>query len=297
MYQTLQRSSSQTQVLPKRKSKSATPSAAAAAASPAAADAAAGAGAAPVDAQRGVMQEMAGKSAYMRQVEADRQRMGPMITDLASQIASFMPQDMLQVEVFVGEVERRLDLLSDERMVLKPFSTWPEKRLEAMREAVARKGELEKLTCTMDPHGDKWVARASIADELQQVMDRFNEAKPKVEWYMREAETIRKSLRSHALPFDMDLVKAAQHAPLGLAKYAMRMLSTAHQRLLQAAPADAAAALPTVKDLIGQVLKFAFQCHQFAGGFDSEANGLFGDLHGVLSPAQELHPDQPVPDP
>ena len=44
-----------------------------------------------------------------------------------------------------------------------------------------------------------------------------------------------------------------------------------------------AAALPTIKDLVGQVLKFAFNCHQFAGGFDSEANSLFADLHAILA--------------
>jgi len=186
-----------------------------------------------VDAQRGVMQELAGKSAFMKQVEADRQRMAPMITDLAAQITAFQPLDMVQVEVFVAEVERRLALLSDEGMVLKTFTSFPEKRLEAMREAVARKRELKNLTTTMDPHGHKWQARDSIALELHQVIERFTEARPKVEWYMREAESIRKSLRAHAVPFDMDLVKGAQHAPLGLAKYAMRMLFTAHSRILQ----------------------------------------------------------------
>jgi len=298
MYQTLQRSSSNTPLLPKRaKGKSGgtsapgAPGASPAANSPGSASAAAGEGAgdvaAPVDAQRGVMQELAGKSAFMKQVEADRQRMAPMITDLAVQITAFQPLDMVQVEVFVAEVERRLALLCDEGMVLKTFSSFPEKRLEAMREAVARKRELQKLTTTMDPHGHKWQARDSIALELHQVIDRFTEARPKVEWYMREAESIRKSLRAHAVPFDMDLVKGAQHAPLGLAKYGMRMLFTAHSRILQAPAADAAAALPTVKELIGDVLKFAFQCHQFAGGFDSEANDLFADLHAVLSPPQE----------
>lgn len=236
----------------------------------------------PADAQKGVMEELAGKSAYMRQVEQDRQKMAPMITDLKGQIVAFQPLDMLQLEHFVAEVERRLALLCDERMVLKAFPDWPEKRLEAMREAVARKAELEKLTTSMDPQGERWNARASIAEELQQVMDRFSEAKPKVEWYIREGDTIKRALSSHAVPFDMDLIKGAQHGPLQLAKYAMRMLHTAHERLLKASAADAAAALPTVKDLISQVLKFAFQCHQFAGGFDADANTLFGELHRVL---------------
>jgi len=37
--------------------------------------------------QRGVMEELAGKSAYVRQIEMDRQKMRPMITDLCEQVA------------------------------------------------------------------------------------------------------------------------------------------------------------------------------------------------------------------
>ena len=36
--------------------------------------------------QRGVMEELAGKSAYVRQIEMDRQKMRPMITDLCEQV-------------------------------------------------------------------------------------------------------------------------------------------------------------------------------------------------------------------
>ena len=50
------------------------------------------------------MEELAGKSAYMRQIESDRQKMKPMITDLTEQINAFKPVDMLQLEVFVAEV-------------------------------------------------------------------------------------------------------------------------------------------------------------------------------------------------
>ena len=123
------------------------------------ADSGAGAGEGKVDVQRGVMQELAGKSAYMRQIEEDRVRMQPMIQDLAAQIGGFKPLDMHQLCFFVAEVERRLALLSDERMVLKSFETFPEKRLEAMREACARKVELEKLAGSMDPLADRWQAR------------------------------------------------------------------------------------------------------------------------------------------
>jgi hypothetical protein len=66
----------------------------------------------------------------------------------AKQIRTFTPKTMQHVEVFVTEVEKRLALLADERMVLKDerFSeAWPEKRLDCMREAIAKKKELQAL--------------------------------------------------------------------------------------------------------------------------------------------------------
>ena len=66
----------------------------------------------------------------------------------AKQIRTFTPKTMQHVELFVTEVEKRLALLADERMVLKDdrFSqAWPEKRLDCMREAVAKKKELQAL--------------------------------------------------------------------------------------------------------------------------------------------------------
>jgi len=78
-----------------------------------------------VDAQRGVKEELEGRSAYMKQVLADRETLGAMIADLIPQISDFQPQDALQVEVFTRELERRLGLLSDERMVLKVLEPAP----------------------------------------------------------------------------------------------------------------------------------------------------------------------------
>jgi hypothetical protein len=77
------------------------------------------------------------------------------------------------------------------------------------------------------------------------------------------------------VPFDLDLITRAKIAPLALAKYSMRMVSASHQKITEAEEAAAAAALPTMLILVDRVLKFAFQCHQFAGGFDREANALF----------------------
>lgn len=166
-----------------------------------------------------------------------------MLEDLARQISAFAPLDMHQLEYFIAEVERRLAMLSDERMVLKGFDVWPERRLEAMREAVGRKAELEKITRSMDPESSEWRARGSVVEELEQVIplvvivrgsvlglglvaaigtviviamshttiyesrltqtkqviDCFNNAKHKLEQYLREADGFQKLLLAQSV--------------------------------------------------------------------------------------------------
>lgn len=82
-------------------------------------------------------------------------------------------QPAWQVEAFVVEVDRRLGLLCDERMVLKTFEGWPERRLECLRESVARAKELQKLKEAWDPEGPLWKARNNIVGELENIRERF----------------------------------------------------------------------------------------------------------------------------
>lgn len=69
--------------------------------------------------------------------------------------------------------------------------------MEALREAVARTAELEKLGASLDPEDESWKAKVSIIDELQQVIDKFQEGKSKVEAYLRCQQDIRRSLAAH----------------------------------------------------------------------------------------------------
>ena len=201
----------------------------------------------------------------------------------------------------MAEVERRLGLLSDERMVLKAFDDWPEKKIEALREATVRKHELQRLAATMDPTTGSWVAKGSIGDELQQVAAKFDEGKAKIEWYLRSQEDFGRALAALAIPFDRELVTTAQHATLKLAKYGMRMVLTATKRLAAAASgggagegegeAASAASYGAVERLVMEVLELAFRVHQFVGGFDTEATQLFSDVHAALASLQHHHQD------
>ncbi|EKX41283.1 hypothetical protein GUITHDRAFT_142188 [Guillardia theta CCMP2712] len=256
------------------------------------------------NAQKGVKEELEGRSSYMKQVMSDRSIFEPMILDLIPQIQSFAPQDLTQVEIFVAEVDRRLALLSDERMVLKGFAAWPEKKLEVLREVTGRKQELERLVASMDPEDDRWIAKSAIHEELQQAVDKFESVKPTVEWYIRSEEEIMRNYKTHSIPFDFKLVKNVQIATVGLAKYAMQMSLTAFGRqsraeqmilstdlVNQGASKQILVALQgdAVQNLLNSALKFSFRVHQFAGGFDAEATG------SEISPNSPIHILPPCP--
>jgi hypothetical protein len=124
-------------------------------------------------------------------------------------------------------VDRRLGLLCDERMVLKTFETWPERRLECLRESVARVKELEKLMCAWDPQGDMWVARNNIAGELENIRERFEASAATVEWYLRSKDDLTRVYSQHKIPFDWGMVKKVQESALVLARYITKILRQA----------------------------------------------------------------------
>ena len=81
----------------------------------------------------------------MRQVLADRTTYKQMLESMADELNKFRPRTVAEVELVMAQVEARLALLSDERMVLKTFVKWPEHRVEALRECVGRAAELRRL--------------------------------------------------------------------------------------------------------------------------------------------------------
>ncbi|EKX45362.1 hypothetical protein GUITHDRAFT_108630 [Guillardia theta CCMP2712] len=222
-----------------------------------------------------VKDELEGKSTYMRQVMEDRKIFGEMIEDLIPQIEEFESDDFEDLQLFVQEVEKRLSLLVDERMVLKGFAAWPDKRMEVLREANGRMQDLKQLKAAMDPFGSKWIKRSSLADELQAVEDKFASLQTTVEWYARSEEELKKNFAKHRVPFDFRILLELKEVAVSLAKYSM-------QRVLgeiRPAGMEGKQACHRMQMLLQHSIKFAFRCHQFAGGFDEEASALFGRLH------------------
>ena len=228
-----------------------------------------------------VHEELQAKSSYMKQVLQDRERYGKMLLDLAAQIRRFTPKTAEHVDLFLCEVEKRLALLSDERMVLKDdrlVEVWPERRIDCMREAVAKKKTLLAMVRALDVQRDSWCAKSNVRDELYHVEDALTAVRAQLDQFLRDQDECKKRLNVEKVPFDWSLVQRIHRAAVALAKYAMSMILTSTQSVDPH---------PDAVAMIEQALRFSFKCHQFAGGFDNEATQLFVSLSTALQSMQE----------
>jgi len=224
--------------------------------------------------------ELEGRSSYMRQVAADRDKYAEMLQLLAGQISTFKPTAFSQVLEFVHEMERRLALLSDERAVVKTLQEWPESKVEALREIVGRRRELTELLLALDCTA--WEPRPNIHDELQRTIDALGRVQPQVEWYTRSMDEMSRRWKTHTLLFDFKILDDIRHASVPMAKHAMRLYLTAHERWKTSVKIDATST-KKVRDGLESSLRFAFRCHQFAEGFDEEASSLFAGVHEAIA--------------
>ena len=112
------------------------------------------------------------------------------------------------------QVERRLSLLTDERMVLKDerfADIWPERRLDCMREAVAKTNEVLALVASMDVKATGWSARSSVKDELAHAVEVFTTVRPQADNVMRDKDDLKRKFDAEKVPFDWAMYKRIHH--------------------------------------------------------------------------------------
>lgn len=101
-----------------------------------------GTSAGPSDASQ-MFAEIAAKSTYQSQVQADIVKHGDGINKLIQKVKAFKAKDMCHLDDFVREVNTVLDKLTDQAAVLRNFD-WPEARFDAFHEAVGLQKELQE---------------------------------------------------------------------------------------------------------------------------------------------------------
>ena len=237
--------------------------------------------------------ELESRSKHMAQIKEDVNVHGQAIQEMAAAIRKFRGGQNALVG-FMEDCERRLTVLSDEVQVLKHF-TWPEAKVEAMREVLAVLGELEAIgsrfaswdTSTTKNQKDndndndnpkhthnharfdrmdKFKAMDAIRDGCLE-MDRIQ---PRVERILCNAA----ALQAKATKYGIDV---ALEESIAGAKRKASTLALTVMRL----------ALEHLSENDGQMMKtfkLAFRIHQFAGGFDGEETAqCYREIHQLLS--------------
>mmetsp|Transcript_50914 Transcript_50914/g.74572 ORF Transcript_50914/g.74572 Transcript_50914/m.74572 type:complete len:141 (+) Transcript_50914:320-742(+) len=130
----------------------------------------------------------------------------------------------------------------------------------------------------MDIQSATWGVKSNVKEELTHIMDTFTTVRPQVDAQMRDKDDYKRKFDKEKVPFDWTLVARIHQGAVGLAKYAMTMMLTSIQGVDPH---------PDLLSLMEQALRFAFKCHQFAGGFDPESTQAFVSLSTSLQSMQD----------
>jgi hypothetical protein len=202
---------------------------------------------------------------------------------MAAELRGLRARSMTDLAAVLTRCDAALALLSDERALLKRFESWPEARVDAMREAVAAHGELSRLgvACAAwlsTPH------TASCDDDLRRIGAFADAAQRKIEALQRTADADERRFAEHGVPWERGALSAARAATASLAAAHMARVLPQAARLMRLPPS--ADGPGRAAELLAGAVRFAFRLHQFAGGFTPEAAARFAEVREALREAQ-----------
>ncbi|KAL9682535.1 hypothetical protein QQ045_014336 [Rhodiola kirilowii] len=113
--------------------------------------------------------EMARRSAYFQQIEADVKNYANSIMEVKAALISFQSKNMTELTNFHVYVEEHLEKLKIEMQVLARFEGFPSKKLETLRMAAALFATLERMAKTLE----NWKVDCPLGQQLQRVETHF----------------------------------------------------------------------------------------------------------------------------
>ena len=246
-----------------------------------------------------VKAEIEERSAFQKQVVADREAHRGAIEALAARVAALAPADEAAAAAFLEEVDMALAPLCDEAAVLRAFPEFPHRRVELLREVAGHARDLRELAAALDVRRADWHARGSMQEEAAHVQAEFARVQAQVEWHGRRAAEYARTCAALGVRPDARAELRVRLNAVGAAKYVMQIGLAAAGRLGEAAGDAEARALAQLEGqvaaLLEQGLRLAFRAHQFAGGFDAEAADLFHQTRAALHALQPPAPPPPAP--
>ena len=225
--------------------------------------------------------EIEGKSAYITAVKRDVEHYADFIRQLAGEVRRLKATSMPELCNFVDLLDEALDVLTDERAVLKSFD-WPEARADAMREATHVFLELRDLR----HKASTWACGPDACEaECSRINSFFEKVQQRVEKLVLSIDADTKRFREHNVPWDSATLKDLKASTLHLAQLYLGRVAREVKGVKRAAglrsPRGDKASTRAHTLLVGAV-RFGFRVHQFVGGFDAATLAEFKQLKTLM---------------
>lgn len=228
----------------------------------------------PVD-PNAFVAEMQKHSPYQQRVADNIIKYGPIIKDLAKEVANFAATDIKHLLEFVESTDAVLEELEDEHAVLKQGNfEWP-KKYQTFREAKVMYEKLQGMKKKFKewPRNKSKTVAMELAD-IQKYMEQTIDAMDKLE---RTREGDEKKYKEANIPWDKKIMNEVKVSSLFLMDTYMKIALEDVEKLLANETNTAKLKEKGMKTLNGTV-RFAFKVHQFAGGFDEACNTRFFEI-------------------
>ncbi|KAL5748121.1 hypothetical protein ACOSQ2_025418 [Xanthoceras sorbifolium] len=222
---------------------------------------------------RNMIGEIENRSTYVLAIKSDVKKQKEFINFLIKEVESTAFSEISEVETFVKWLDQELSSLVDERAVLKHFPNWPERKVDALREAACNYRDLKGLEFEVSGFQDNLKeGLVQATQRMQALQDRLEQSVSGTE---RMRESTSKRYKDFQIPWewmlDTGLIGQMKLSSLRLAKEYIRRIT----KELQSNECS------REENRLLQGVRFAYRVHQFAGGFDAETIQAFEELKRV----------------
>ncbi|EPS65823.1 hypothetical protein M569_08954, partial [Genlisea aurea] len=228
--------------------------------------------------------EIENRSSHLLAIKSDVETQGEFIRFLIKEVEGAAFEDIEDVVSFVKWLDEELSFLVDERAVLKHFSSWPEQKADALREAAFGYCDLKKLESEASS-SFRDDSRQPSGPALKKMQSLFEKLEHSVYNLSRIRESATRRYQLYRIPMnwmlDTGFVSQIKLASVKLAMKYMKRVSAELGLMGGGGPEE--------EELVLQAVRFAFRVHQFAGGFDVETMRAFEELRDKAQNCQHHH--------
>ncbi|EPS70040.1 hypothetical protein M569_04722, partial [Genlisea aurea] len=231
------------------------------------------------NARSSMIGEIENRSSHLLAIKADVETQGEFVNYLIREVNDAVYQNIEDVVVFVKWLDDELCYLVDERAVLKHFE-WPERKADTLREAAFSYKDLKKLEQEVSNYKDDLSLSCNTA--LKKIAALSERMEQTVHNILRTRDSLMRNFKEFRIPtdwmLDSGILSKIKFSSVKLAKIYMKRVATELQYKGVTADKDT-----SLDYMLLQGVRFAFQIHQFAGGFDPETMQAFEELRDLAS--------------